>query len=87
MNKEKLMYELESSIEKAIHLVNNTIDSYNLEDEYISLSQDDALAFALDRPNIYMNMNIIFDYLRWAKAVAEKLTKEMAWFILISQLV
>ena len=68
---EQNRYELEDSIEKSIFLINNMIDAYDLES--LINSKNDALAFGFMKKDIYMNVEIIRDYLIKAKDAFMKL--------------
>lgn len=68
---EQSRYELEDSIEKSIFLINNMIDAYDLES--LINCKNDALAFGFMKKDIYMNVEIIRDYLIKARDAFMKL--------------
>lgn len=68
---EQNKYELEDSIAKSIFMLNNMIDAYDLDSSITS--KNDALAFGIMKHDIYMNVEIIRDYLMKARDAFLKL--------------
>lgn len=57
-----MSFEVEDAIEKAMFMLNNTIDAYDL-DTGMPKTKDEAFAFAYNKNGIYTSLRIIYDYL------------------------
>lgn len=71
IDKEVLLSTMEFNIEKAEHVAENLIENRKLD--AINTNMDDDLEFARNRNNIWIEMEILVDYIKSIKAGADAL--------------
>lgn len=71
IDKEVLLSTMEFNIEKAEHVAQNLIENRKLD--AINTNMDDDLEFARNRNNIWIEMEILVDYIKSIKAGADAL--------------
>lgn len=71
IDKEVLISTMEFNIEKAEHVAENLIENRKLD--AINTNMDDDLEFARNRNNIWIEMEILVDYIKSIKAGADAL--------------
>lgn len=73
IEKENLFIDLETNIDKAEHMAEKIISEYNLD---VTVVDDlDEKVFAGNRYNIWMDMEILCDYIRLIRAGQESIAK------------
>lgn len=73
IEKENLFIDLETNIDKAEHIAEKIISEYNLD---VTVVDDlDEKVFAGNRYNIWMDMEILCDYIRLIRAGQESIAK------------
>ena len=71
IDKEVLISTMEFNIEKAEHVAESLIENRKLD--AINTNMDDDLEFARNRNNIWIEMEILVDYIKSIKAGADAL--------------
>ena len=71
IDKEVLLSTMEFNIEKAEHVAQNLIENRKLD--AINTNMDDDLEFARNRNNIWIEMEILVDYIKSIKTGADAL--------------
>lgn len=71
IDKEVLLSTMEFNIEKAEYVAQNLIENRKLD--AINTNMDDDLEFARNRNNIWIEMEILVDYIKSIKAGADAL--------------
>lgn len=73
IERENLFIDLETNIDKAEHIAEKIISEYNLD---VTVVDDlDEKVFAGNRYNIWMDMEILCDYIRLIRAGQESIAK------------